>query len=658
MKLWSDRIEASKRYQKKSGREEWKKYVDVYKSASAGSSSDEESRLRINLMKTAIKTIRAATYFQNPRVLIEPQDPDSDALEVNGGVIDAEEQAKLIEKIDNSLIKKIGLKHEMKRAIVDAHLTPLGIIKVFHEATTVSSAEGVEQVTAEKYGARRVSPFRFFVDPGADAFDLNRCTYVAELKLLSREDVKRAVEEDNYKKSVADKLNYTELAFMDKNEADIVGGIDNKADMKDAFRRAKVWEVHSLETGKLIEFEDGADDFLRNDDHPYSIDGYIYEVLGFDETPDDFYPIPYAKDLLALNYWITRLARYFIRHAGRQAARKGLYDKSVLKGMDVQRIVSGDDGYLHPAEPGLNKKLSDAIHILPSADAPRDVWEIFNIMFGPVWREISGIDDMLRGGVIQGASPTEAQAVREGTSLSLNERRDAVEDFARRIVRKLNGLQRQFQTTKEAVQLAGPSGIYWVRWNKDDIQGNYTENIEVYSAQPFDMTTDRKQSIDLANFLYGRPEVNNVELIDGLRKKFRLSEKVVRNIGDQGPKGPLYENVMVLHGQPLIVHPAEDHGDHIRQHTAFLESYQAQLPVGVVQTLTQHIQQHHLMEQQIGNPQQQIGTAGQPQQVPGAVGADGTTAQQQLNAPVQEGPQPPGQDLAAVLGGLTGGPVQ
>ncbi len=648
MKIWRDRIEAAVRVRKKAGSENWKKYVDIYAGLQQSIAGLPEpfQRVMINLCKPTISMIRAATYFQNPRVVVEPAGPDA-FIKVRNEIRSAEEQARLIETIDNALLPKTGAKKEIKRAIVDAHCMPLGIVKVSHETTTVSDTEGIEKVSGEKYVIRRVSPLRMYFDPSADAFDLDRCSWVAEKKYLSKTNVESAVDSKLYNAKAAKELQYQATAFVDDNErleptnSDTIPGVNDKA---------IIYECHDLESGRLVEFGDGATRPLRDDDHPYDVDGYIYEILGFDEVPDRFYPSIYIEGLAGIQAMINKLLGYFIRHVGRYSARKAIYNRNVIQDETAAMLIDSPDGVPTPVDVPIGTQLGEAWFNIPDNPIIADAFRIFEILMGPLWREVSRIDDMMRGAAPAGASPTEASMIRQGTSLGLSERRDLVETFTKGIIHTLNGELRQFQTTPEAVQMAGPVGAYWVQWDKEDIRQNFTERVEVYSTAPFDLNLERKQAIDLANFLYGRPETDNVVLLEEIRKKFGLSERVIRKATSQGPLNPDYENMMATQGQPLRVHPAEDHADHRRKHMAFRAAYQAWLSPEMQASLASHEQQHAMMEANIGAPQANVGTVGAPSQVPfqnagAAPGAPTPQQQAQINPT-------PAQVLAAQQGGV------
>jgi hypothetical protein len=209
----------------------------------------------------------------------------------------------------------------------------------------------------------------------------------------------------------------------------------------------------------------------------------------------------------------------------------------------------------------------------------------------------------------------------------------------------------QFTTTKQAVRLAGSTGTKWRSWTGEDIKGNYGIIVQAFSTVPFNEQTETRRVVDAVNLLYGKPEVDNVELLSAMVERMKLPDRIIRRTTTQGPQDPATEHIMLIKGIPLRVDPTEDHVDHHNKHQVFIEWLQFQMQQNpgdqeksvMLQKLNAHVDAHRAAMVQQNQPVQQ------------ANAAQGSIAQDQ-GALSPAGPGSPANEQAQGLAGLVGGP--
>ena len=658
-KEWVDKIELAKRMRKEAGEVKWKANIKLFNNqnwkTSGVGTADEQ--ILINRIRSTVSFLRDATYMREPKVEISAE-PDDDAIEsigADGQLIEVDEQAELSEAIVNRLFRRLRVKKIGRKVLLDGALTPIGWVKVYHETETVSAIPEMEQVTFEDHVVQRINPFNMIVDPEVDCFDMTQVRWLGEKKSMSKKAVI-----DNYKDAeglevslVKDKLKTDATAFKDDEQRDKMN-----AQTKEQFDRIIVWEIHDRENNMLLEISPANGILRKEDPHPYEVTGisglgFIYVPITLsEEDPENFYPRPYVEDLVPINDAINALATYFKSHVGRAAKRNPLVKAGAFD--DPNQLVTAPDMEVIEIR---DREIDNPVIIAPVPEIPEDAWKFNDYLFGPVYREISRIDESSRGGVTPGTSPTEATLVSQGTGVGLDAKQDSVGDFLTDIARILLANAMQFTSKKQAIRLAGTTGVKWRSWTGEDIKGNYGITVQAFSTAPFNEQFETRRTVDAVNILYGKPEVDNVELLSALVERMKLPERIVRRTTRQGPQDPSTEHIMLIRGIPLRVDPTEDHVDHHNQHQVFVEwiTFQQQANPGnqdlssMLQQLTAHIDQHRAAMVQLNQPAQTanaaIGSSGQPSQ----------DITQDRGALSPAGPGSPANAQAQGLAGLVGG---
>ena len=408
----------------------------------------------------------------------------------------------------------------------------------------------------------------------------------------------------------------------------------------------------------LLELSPANGILRKKDPHPYEVTGisglgFIYVPITLsEEDPMNFYPRPYVESLVPINNAINALATYFKMHVGRAAKRNPLVYAGAFD--DPNQLVTAPDMEVIEIR---DREIANPVIIAPVPEIPEDAWKFNQYLFGPVFREVSRIDEMSTGGVTPGTSPTEANIVAQGTGVGLDAKQDAVGDMLTDVARILLANAMQFTTTKQAIRLAGTTGAKWRAWTGEDIKGNYGIHVQAFSTVPFNEQSETRRVIDAVNLLYGKPEVDNVELLSAMIERLKLPDRIIRRTTTQGPQDPATEHIMLLKGIPLRVDPTEDHVDHHNKHQVFIDylTFQTEQNPGNQETtaqlrqMTAHIDAHRAALVQVNQPVQQanaaVGSAQQPTQ--------NIAQDRSLLSP--QGPGSPANEQAQGLAGLVGG---
>lgn len=651
-KKWTKRLEVASKARRKAGEESWLSNIELFNNRgwSMPSVSDKGSTCLINMVRSTCSLIADSIYFQNPRIHVDPAGIVGSVDEVGEALVEVDKAVEVIQTVLNEMFPRLGAKDEIKRAIIDSLLSSVGWLKIYYETETISSEEEVEKISHEEFVISRIYPLNMLVDPSLETFDISKAEWIAELKFLSVKAAKEAYKDAEGRDVRLRDFKANASMLEDSANADRRKEVDDEVD------RMRIWEIHDRVEGLLIEIAEGIG-IIRKQKHPYYVtetsQGFIYEALGLGpDDPNSFYPRPYVESLVPINNVINRLSTFKVSHVGKSAktvtsVAKGMYDDK-----DLIQITDGGDGTIVEHNPDND---NNQVFVVPQADIQKDVWNLTNYFMGPVWQQISRVDEMARGSTSKGVSPTEASYISQGTGIGMSSMRDQVEDFASGTARVLLSELQQFVSARRAVRILGPVGSRWFDWAKEDIVGDFYVNVESFSTAPYNSDRNKREIVDIYNLFYGKPEVDNVELTEAVLKRFELPTRILRRPTRQGPQDPQQEHAALINGIPLRVDPTEDHARHISEHESFLAYLQALVELNpgdenttaLIQNLAGHLDQQRLALVQIQQPQQQA------QAIQGALGNPAQPAQDMAQARGMMGEETltPGEELAGIMGG-------
>ena len=544
----------------------WKSLIAFYKGdqwrGGQGGKKGTFDRITANQAKSNIDSIRPQLYFQNPRIKISLKNPSiakqdipeidprtgmpamqagppnpmtgqptpvpviripkgTPIATVGGQVVNAQEQCELIEAIDNYTFTETRAKTKIKRVINDALILNYGCAKwewvVETEEDEETDAEGrptgnkIEKVSRQYAQLSRVKPWCIIWDSELDEFDIESANWIAEIKYLSKEDIQAD-------KSLTGTDDLPEPSYyMDSDYA--IGDADNPEDCA----RYKVYEIHDLKHGELMIWIEGSDKINRKESpSPYkNVEGSIYTVLGFDDVPDESFPIGIIDQIKSKAEAYNKTLSYMVNHIGRfnrkYKALKGAMDEA-----ELEKWERGEDGVTVTV-----KDMNMGPEPISDAAINPDVYNVAGLLKREITEDV-GVSAYNRSGREPGVDTAfEANLIQGGADIKIQEKRDTVREFCIRLIKKLNQILRDNADTPTIVKIAGEKGEQWIEWTNEDIQGEFIEDVDIYSSMPFSEEVEKKQAMEMLSLTAADPFFNPFKVRRQIVRVFKWPEDLL-----------------------------------------------------------------------------------------------------------------------------------
>ena len=502
---WMSEIKGGLDYRKKySTRDRWDDFRKYYRGQWAA------GLIPVNKIFSFGRMLIPKVYFRAPRVTVTPTKPDMIW------------HAKVVESIDNTLIRETFLKNTLKRSALDGYLCGVGPIKLGYDSqfgyipeqaagddgatvTQVSKKEGdrIEYEVGVKPGmpwALRTRPEDVVVPWGSE--DPNSIPWIAHYILRPLDDV---MQDQKYKESALKELKGTRTPALEDNK---------KVEFRPRHQRDKVtqyaelWEIRDCKSKQMIVLCE--DQVLLSTPDVLQIEGLPWEFITFNPDPEYFWGIPDAHILepqqLELNETRTQASRHRAI-----ALLKFLYKEGAFTKEELAKFLSGEVGIAVSIKDVDNIAAAITMvqpHIPP--DLYRESMAIVQDM-----REELGFSQNQEGAFspYHGKTATETMTVAQAFEDRIDERRDIVGDTIQRIVRKWNQFIFNFWTEKKVVQITSPQGEpFWVEYTGDQIEGEYFLNLDVESGMPITRPLKYQMGQELMKTFGGDPLINQVLL--------------------------------------------------------------------------------------------------------------------------------------------------
>jgi len=496
---WTQRIKAGKKFRKKfSTQQEWDNYRKYYR----GDWVDEV--YPVNRVFSFGRSMVPRVYFRHPQVVVTPTRPE------------LVWPARVVEAVDNWLIREIMLKQTLKKAIMHAYLSGIGPIKLGYDSEfgflpdlSIDRDAGTVSQHSVKSG-RRIE-YRSNVKPGLpwalptlpediivpcgypDPYSL---PWVAHRVIRPIDDVKQ---DQKYKHTK--NLQGTRLSDIDdqkKQQFDFYGADD--------IHYAELYEVRDFATQEVLVICENR--LILRDLDALQVEGLPWEFIIFNEDPEYFWPISDVKMIERQQLELNETRTQEQKHR-KIALIKFLYLKGEIDDDQLDNLLSGVVG---PAVGVKGDSLAGTVEIL-QPHIPPDLASSAQ-MIKEDMRETLGYSELYTGGFKGGTPPTaqETYEVSRSGSARDDERRDITADTLVNIVRKFNQFLFKFWDTQRVVEIAGPQGeAMWVTYTGDQIKGEYSLRVDPDSGIPI----SKMLQTEVANALMDK--YNGDQLIDQIR---------------------------------------------------------------------------------------------------------------------------------------------
>jgi hypothetical protein len=457
----------------------------------------------VNLVFSILRSTVPQIYFRNPAVSLTPTKPG----------IEFELHARLMEDVDNWLLRELSTKYQIKKMINDAFLC--GIANGFigfdsefgYDPSKTVAGTPASLTLFDKKGDR--IEYNSNIYPGMPWFlrarpedvvypwgceDKSTAEWVALRVFRPLDDIKK----DKKYTGTAD-LNGSFVQRRTTGEGTTYPNFMEEKDLKD-HEWVELWQVHDAKTREILALTMDHDKFLRKEEDLMQIDGLPVETITFNPDPDYIYGIPDTRiiepQLLELNEIRTQAMKH-----RRIDIVKMLFKKGVLARSEIEKL--------------LNENVQAAVEV--DTDAPDLRQAIMPMTPGAttILADMERAGEVVRGdiresvgfsrsstGEFQGKThitAKETEIVNWANQIRIDERRDMVADLLTNVVRKFNQLVFTYWNTDIVRSIIGPDGAkYWIRFNPSEIKGEYGIKVDPTNAVPVDQRTKRQEAIEMS----------------------------------------------------------------------------------------------------------------------------------------------------------------
>ena len=400
-----------------------------------------------------VRSMAPRIYYRNPKVVISWEN----------------QMRATLEKIDNHLIRVLGMKKLMKRLVLDTLIYGIGIVKVGYSSEFSVSMDEEEPAIRHEYSstvkrgfpwAKRVHPTDFVMPFGTT--DLEDSRWCAHRILRTVEDVK-AESAYSHTDNVVPTFKYNLSQLPATFTSPII--IRDKKVMKNPnwirkgdneLHLVELWEIRDRATGDMIVVSVGCGDILYKDKDPMAGQSFPFKTTVYNEDPTSAWGISTLRimepQLLELNNLRTQQSR-----ARRTSLMKILYNKLLFKNnVDIEAMLDGND--IRTAIP-INGPPDKAVKEL-TTHIPFDFFQVGDMIEDDLRMDI-GFSRNMAGIVSKGRRPAaEIATVRESGEVTVDERRDTTIDTFVDIIQTMNRLIFDFWDENKAKELAGQDAIW------------------------------------------------------------------------------------------------------------------------------------------------------------------------------------------------------
>jgi len=497
---WQEKIKSGKVHRKEvSSSKNWSDYRQKYR----GRWADE--LYPVNRIFSYGRSLIPQVYFQAPYVTVTATRPEMEG------------HAKVVEALDNWLIRETLLKATLKKSSLDSYLCGTGPIKIGYDSEFgYNPVQAVDQNTSTvtQVGTKesRLIEYKSNVKPGMPwALPVlpedvvvpigyqapSSLPWVAQRILRPLADVKQ---DQKYKNT--DKLEGTRLVSLEDE-------VKKKNLFKEAgnIPYAELWEVRDASTRMVHVFCE--DQILLSTVDELQLDGLPWEFIIFNEDPEYFWGISDVDVIMPQQMELNEIRTQSSRHR-KIALLKFLAQKGAMGEFDLDKFLSGEVGPFIEIDA---ESIASSIqmlqpHVPPELSAlAREVQQDMREGMGFSENELGAFSPY------HGKTATETERVGQSHDSRVAERKGVVADCLVNIIRKWNQMLFKFWTSERVVQVAGPEGgMHWIQYTGDQLAGEYNLKVDPESGFPVSKAMRTQIADGLMKQYGGDPLINQNEL--------------------------------------------------------------------------------------------------------------------------------------------------
>ena len=485
-KIWKARIEIGQKKKKDKFDERAKRMREMFKGDHFPDAPEGEY-IVINYCYAIIKSILPQIYFRDPYLFLDSGDGKT-----------TPEMVKVAEAVLNHFWYQMKIKRQIKKIALDALVYGLGIGKIGYNTETIktkleSGADYTEMIKDEYPFFKRTSPGSIVTDTDPNSVD--DIKWLAVNYFLREDDVKK-----NYENAKDIKGNYHNV------ESSFVNDKRYGTDIQNDIKRVSIWEIQDLVENKITVVADGADDFLKQVDNPYKIDGFNYKFLYLNEVPDEIYPLSDLEQIKDIVLELDKTETQLINHRSK-AIRKVVSEIGIWASPeDKENFFNNAD--MQNAE--VNQNMLDRIKVFDASTIDASLYNIQTELKDNLYKISATAENQLSSDSTTQKTATEINKIDANSQIRNSDRIDNMVDFVTDVGTTVLKVLQQFMTKKVPVKYQDS----WSEFSKSDIQGNLNVRIRVGDMLKPDTQSERQKVSQVMAETIGAVDENNMPLID------------------------------------------------------------------------------------------------------------------------------------------------
>lgn len=513
------RIGVSRRWRQQEGFDDvWRRLIDLYRGKHWEGIDTDEDLVAVNLAFSTVNVIAPSVSVNHPKIVVSANRPED------------EDRAAFVEAVINHLWRHYDFRTPFKRAVKDFLIMGHGWLKVGwrfteqEQSLSENEREAMMQeqmlqadsfaernpelagdlptdediianvpstemrIVADQPFVERISPFDVFVDPEATCPE--DMTWIAQRVVRPLESAQK---DKRYKPSVRKRL--TSDAGVNPLYTDRLNPDEYVNDVE----RVTLWEFYDIKENTMCIFAESSNDEFLVDPvaMPYPFGQPFVQLRNYD-IPDHFYPMGDLEALESLQEELDKTRSQLV-NARKRFSRKYLYHERSFGPEGRAALESDEDNRLVPVVDE-NRPLSEVVVPLPQVPMSGDVYNTSQIIENDI-NVVSGVSEYARGAMPEiRRTATEAAIVADAGNARASDKLAIVELVIGKVARHVLQLMQAYMTGEQMARVAGRNNKdLYVKYERDDIIGEYDFVVEAGSTQPMNETMRRQSAVSLLN---------------------------------------------------------------------------------------------------------------------------------------------------------------
>lgn len=258
-----------------------------------------------------------------------------------------------------------------------------------------------------------------------------------------------------------------------------------------------LFEIWDRRTDTVRTVTMGLDKYLREPAaNPFEIEGGLpFEMLGFNDVPDRFYPKSDFADLMPKQIELNRIRQFSLQWLKRIAAKVVTISKMGVLSTKQKDQLTGPESFIH-IESEMPGALADLIQRVDMGEFDGAIYEVEERLRRDLKDEL-GIGSEQFGNAQEDTTATATASAEAARDVRIDEKRRAMEEFAGRCARKILSLSAQFFPPSVVGKITGGAVDKWVEISAEDVRADLDIEIEADSATKPNDEVRRRQLVEL-----------------------------------------------------------------------------------------------------------------------------------------------------------------